>query len=433
MRTSRALCGILTILLFITLICAASAGQGPEVARGGGASETPEGPKTPNAAEVQKETRPLWMTISVFSLTEEGAGVVGDKMSLTAENLRRLREIRGTRELQRASFLAYCDAASGIFTGNKFPVTFYDSKASQYQVIFVDVGMKFMVRTQSGADGRLNITVNSTVSSIEDYRQEIERDTVFYFPSVKNSLIDQSFKGIRNDETVILSALRGSSVESMLRDIGTQEGFTLNGSTLMITLTPHILPPVAAVKEEKIGDMPGSLEMKTLCIPHGLSGKLPATYRMADETLASLMKGGARLLNSQRILMSGGAGSLVMGRKYPLTYFNSQAGGYQVIYTDIGLRDYFKCRPCGPRRWKVEVRHELANADPAALFGIKREQMPVRIYSVSAEPTMELGSGEWGVILSLEGEYFRKALKDILLPGIQLAPDDTVLFLVTIR
>ncbi len=380
------------------------------------------------------DKRQVWMNASVLCLTEEGSRVIGDKSILPSDVLQNLIDSKKAREIETLRFQLENNLESYFFIGNKFPITWFDSKATQYQIIFVDVGIKFIIKPEIGSDEKMSFWIKSSIASTEDYKKEIERDTVFYYPSTMNTDYNQQSPRLKNGESVIISDASGFLVEHFLKESGGKDALYSKGSRLIFALTPHIVPRSGASAEEKSSEYPSAVEMKTLCISRGLSKKLHDSFRLSEEALSALIKSGeARVISTQRIFSSGKEGYMLQGRKYPLTYFDPRSGSYQVIYIDIGLKGKFKYTPAGFQRWKLEVEWETANANPSMLFGIRREQIPLQICYIRSNTSLELKKGESGIVLALRGDYYYKVIKDILFPGIVFSPDEELIFFITVR
>jgi len=412
------LCSILIVIMTIALMMSAAVS----------AEE-----KSRQAAK-PSDNRQIWMHAVVLSLSEEGARVIAEKGTLPPGGLQSLIDGKKAREIETLRFPVQNGLESYVFIGNKFPITYFDPKATVYQIIFVDVGIKFIVVPSIGEDDRVSFQIKSSIASTEDYKKEIERDTVFYYPSTMTSDFNQQSPRLMSGETVIISDSRGMLAEHFLKQASGKEEANVGARRLVFALTPHILPRRGNASEGKGPEYPSAIEAKTLCVSRALSKKLNESGRISDEALSAMIKSGeARLIGSQRLFSSGSEVALLLGRKYPLTYYDPRSGLYQVIYIDIGLRGKFQYTPTGPQRWNLKVEWEVANAGTSTLFGLRREQMPLQINYIRSNTGMELSRGESGIILDLHGDYYYKVIKEILFPGLPLQPDEELIFLVTVR
>lgn len=380
------------------------------------------------------DERQIWMRINVLCITESGYGAIGEKDILPYESLQSLVSAKKARELETLWLPMQCGQETKAHIGHRFPVTWFDVKESQYQIIFVDVGIKFFIKPEMKPGEKLDIEVRSDISTVEDYRQEIEKDSVFYFPSTKNNDNTQLINGIKNGETMIISSLQGIFLEDVLKDLGDKAAYYEKKSRLIIAMTPYISARKTAASESTGIEYPSSLEIKTIRISGDASKGLLADGRISDEMLAGLLKSGkAGIIETGKIRSSGKTASMLTGRKYPLTYYDPRSGFYQVVYIDIARKMVFECVPLSSGRWTIKSQLWLANADPSKLFGLKRDQIPLKIYTIASDQTLELGKGESGIILALQGEYYYKVIKEILFPGISFSPEDMILFTVTVR
>jgi len=99
--------------------------------------------------------------------------------SLTA-TLNFLVESNEARILAAPRIATMSGKTASIHVGDKFPIVYYDPRAGQYQVIYVDIGIKLEVKPTIGPDGYITCDITPTVSSLREliqnqYPRTIER------------------------------------------------------------------------------------------------------------------------------------------------------------------------------------------------------------------------------------------------------------------
>jgi len=376
--------------------------------------------------------RQLWMGVSILSLTEAGSASLGESATLEAGSLEELLRAGKAVELETVRFATTSGGESSLLIGEKHPLVYYDEKTSNYQVVFVDLGMKLNVRPTATPGDRIDMDFSYSLSDVEDYRRVVERDTVTYFPSTRSSEIRQSVAGLKDGATVVVADLKGASVGIILENLAKKRGLSTLGSRLIVAVTPQLAelrPPSGEAKGN-----PSSLELNLLSLPPAVPERYGKKGVISGEAFAALSHAtGVRILDSYRVLTSDREANILVGRKYPMTYYSSRSGGPQVTYIDIGLKCNVRCIPVGDQRWSVWARCQSANAAAPALFSELRDQVHPVIYSIDAMTTMELGRGETGVVLAMRGEFYRRIVKEVLFPGTPFASDEELVFTVTPR
>jgi len=399
-----------------------------------GAPLTAAGAEKSPPSPAAGDRRQVWTHISVLYLTEEGSKVLEGKNTASPVSLKNLVDAKKARELQAFHFPMQNGQQALAFIGHKFPVTWFDVRSSLHQLLFVDVGMKFALTPAITGDNTLNLDIRLEMSNVEDYRQEIERDTAFYFPSTKNSTVNLSLSGLRSGESAIIASFQGLSLENVLKNTLEKEALHTKGGRLVIAVTPEIQPERSVAAGAPGTEHPSALEIRTLALPATLAKNYRADWRLTAESLSQLVKSrGVRLIDSERILTSGRETSLLVGRKYPFAYYDPRSGSYQVIYSDIGLKGNYTCTPVGAHTWNLKVAQELSNADPATLFGLKHDQIPLKAYTIRTDTGIELARGESAILVALRGELYCRMIREVLIPGMEFSPGDELMFILTVQ
>lgn len=116
--------------------------------------------------------------------------------------------------------------------------------------------------------------------------------------------------------------------------------------------------------------------------------------------------------------------SILVGGKYPISYADPRAGGFQVQYVDTGLKMNLQVAPSGDRLRVDASVDRVALVDPAATYSSQD--------GVIATSTMLLKSGQTGVIMSTRGRLTAQFLKRSY-PKVSLSENDTILIAVSVR
>lgn len=116
--------------------------------------------------------------------------------------------------------------------------------------------------------------------------------------------------------------------------------------------------------------------------------------------------------------------AILVGGKYPISFTDPRAGGFQVQYVDTGLKMHLQVSPSGDRLLVDASVDRVALVDPAAPYSSQD--------GVIATSTMLLKSGQTGVIMSTRGRLTAQYLKRSY-PKVTLSEKDTILIAVSVR
>jgi len=152
-------------------------------------------------------------------------------------------------------------------------------------------------------------------------------------------------------------------------------------------------------------------------------GKLD--YLMDQEQWNQQLKSGEVLDAGSTLMPLDKEVSLMLGRKYPITYFDPRAGMTQVNYVDVGFKASLTPLVLGDGRVQVDCYLEKK-----ALF---EEKLPLpTVDNFSCYSTLILKPGQVGVAAATRGMVGMRYLKG-LFPGRSFSEKDTFVWTVSAR
>ena len=109
-----------------------------------------------------------------------------------------------------------------------------------------------------------------------------------------------------------------------------------------------------------------------------------------------------------------------VGRKMPIVYKDPRADGYQVQYTDHGIKCDVTVNELTGGLLKVQIRPEMSKAAPNKVF-------PDRVDAMIAETTLVMRRGQTVILSSSRGILNRTFFNE------RLSAEDTVMFVLSLR
>lgn len=133
-----------------------------------------------------------------------------------------------------------------IHIGEKYPVVYYDPRAGQYQVIYVDIGTKLNITATVLPDGNVSLNVKPDISNLLDLINN-------QYPHTANRTANVYMR-IKDGETMVLGGLLRETENvtkqripllgdiPILGQLFRNEFRQKNKNEVVIMITPHILP-----------------------------------------------------------------------------------------------------------------------------------------------------------------------------------------------
>jgi len=133
-----------------------------------------------------------------------------------------------------------------IHIGEKYPVVYYDPRAGQYQVIYVDIGTKLNITATVLPDGNVSLNVKPDISNLLDLINN-------QYPHTANRTANVYMR-VKDGETMVLGGLLRETENvaknripllgdiPILGQLFRNEFRQKNKNEVVIMITPHILP-----------------------------------------------------------------------------------------------------------------------------------------------------------------------------------------------
>ena len=180
------------------------------------------------AAEPEKPPAPVVpvaVRAQLVQLSDEAAGKLSDGARLRSGAL------DGARVLQTQEVLTVTGQDGLLFVGHKSPIIYYDPRASQFQVQYVDTGVKLDIRVMAEANEALRVECHS-----EYGKTEVEKTAgASVYPQ---TVVLQSFMnltGVHYGETYVVGRMEGVAARQYLE--GLKGASPANGNHLLTVLT----------------------------------------------------------------------------------------------------------------------------------------------------------------------------------------------------
>lgn len=164
----------------------------------------------PVSAQTKKDSQPklpVVVKFQVLQMTDKEASKLAGKKFLTGAS--------GGRILSDSSLLTSTGSPSYYHTGENWPIIYFDPRAEQFQIQYVDIGLKvdFHVMSQGGDKFVVELrSETSRVHSVDSYDKPLE-----CYPQTITFIQEARFSDVEFGKTLILTQAKGSGTESLLK------------------------------------------------------------------------------------------------------------------------------------------------------------------------------------------------------------------------
>ncbi len=140
-------------------------------------------------------------------------------------------EIQG-RVLQSLEVMTVRDTPSIVHLGEKWPLVYYDPRAEQFQVQYVDVGGKFDITCRDAGNRTWNVDIRPEISSI--FRIDVPADSqrLDFYPETMVLIAETTIEALKFGETSVFAKTTGRAAKTYLESTG----LSTENSNLIYTL-----------------------------------------------------------------------------------------------------------------------------------------------------------------------------------------------------
>lgn len=140
-------------------------------------------------------------------------------------------EIPG-RVLQTLEVTTVRDMPSLVHMGEKWPIVYYDPRAQQFQVQYVDIGGKLDLTCRDGGNQTWDVEIRPEISSV--YRIDVPADSqrLDFYPETMVLIAETTIKALKFGETSVFAKSTGRAAKTYLEAMG----LPAENSSLIYTL-----------------------------------------------------------------------------------------------------------------------------------------------------------------------------------------------------
>lgn len=179
----------------------------------------------------------LLARLDVVALGAEAVRGLEGHARLPAGLLARMVASGQMRMLQSAEVLTVTGVDSQILIGRKNPFVYYDPKVAQFQVQYIDTGVKMWIRAKANPRGSLDLDVSTDVAPLEATRTQPDPTGVSAFPQVDVMLSRATVTGIPFGEGLILVRAHGQTASTLMTLLGVTTPPPASGRDLAVVIT----------------------------------------------------------------------------------------------------------------------------------------------------------------------------------------------------
>ena len=182
------------------------------------------GAQAQEAKKVETKGPPMLATLHVVQVSEAQFKKLDGIQKTNSE-------IQG-RVLQTLEVMTVRDMPSLVHVGEKWPLVYYDPRAEQFQVQYVDVGGKLDLTCRDAGNQTWNVEIRPELSSI--YRIDVPEDSgrLNFYPETMVLIAETTIEGLKFGETSVFAKSTGRAAKTYLESTG----LSTENSNLLYTL-----------------------------------------------------------------------------------------------------------------------------------------------------------------------------------------------------
>ena len=128
------------------------------------------------------------------------------------------------RVLQSLEIVTVKDMPTLLMLGEKWPIIYYDPRAEQFQVQYVDIGGKLDVTCRQAEAKQWDVEIRSEVSDIKEIDIAGDSKNLEVYPMAKVLIAETHIKNLKFDETSVFAKITGRAARSYLEAMGIPTG-----------------------------------------------------------------------------------------------------------------------------------------------------------------------------------------------------------------
>ena len=165
------------------------------------------------AKETKTEVRtPLVARLQLLQLT--------DQQMMRLDGKTRVQSVDAAKTLANLDLLIATGVEALTHIGHKTPIVYFDPRAQQFQIQYVDTGMKLDVNVKSAKDGKFHVQIRPEVSLIVEEKTYGPEDYNAMYPLTAVFITEQTVSGLALGEKALIGRITGPAAREFLTNLG---------------------------------------------------------------------------------------------------------------------------------------------------------------------------------------------------------------------
>lgn len=128
-------------------------------------------------------------------------------------------EIEG-KVLQSLEIVTVKDQACLVHLGEKWPLVYYDPRAEQFQIQYVDVGGKLDVTCRESGQGSWNVEIRPEASAVYEIKVFGDPQRMETYPNTTVLIAETNIENLKFGETSLFAKITGRAAKAYLDSMG---------------------------------------------------------------------------------------------------------------------------------------------------------------------------------------------------------------------
>jgi hypothetical protein len=177
---------------------------------GGAPAAYADGGPAADGAKPQTASVPLLLRLSYWEVSDKGLAALAGKSRLDAGSI-------DGRRLQTATVMGVSGYELYIGLVRKTPIVYYDPRASQFQIQYVDAGLKLDAKAKAAAGGAFDLEIRPELSMVSGHRVYGTGEKAVSYPETQTFTSEISLSGVKLGQLIIVGEATGPSGTEHIR------------------------------------------------------------------------------------------------------------------------------------------------------------------------------------------------------------------------
>lgn len=163
-------------------------------------------------AQEAESSVPLLYRLSYWEVSEKTLASLSGKSRLSSSDV-------SGRRMQKSEVLSVSGAAAYIGLVHKTPISYYDPRATQFQIQYVDTGMKLDAKARAKTGGLFDVEIRQELTRLVRERVATYGKEPQAYPEIEGLVLESNFQDVKLGEMLLLGSTSSPLAQGHVRTL----------------------------------------------------------------------------------------------------------------------------------------------------------------------------------------------------------------------